>query len=83
MERIIYQRSIRAFNNHLSPSPLYLLRASRTLITRRSFSMSSKTQEPKIVKISELSTEEAKWVEFKKIEVRSEKAVLDRTADIS
>jgi len=31
--------------------------------------MTDKTQEPKIVKISELSTEEAKWVEFKKIEV--------------
>lgn len=35
----------------------------------RPFGMSDKKQEPRIVKISELSTEEAKWVEFKKIEV--------------
>jgi len=37
--------------------------------TTRTFSMSNKTQQPKIVKISELSTDEAKWIEFKKIEV--------------
>jgi len=32
--------------------------------------MSTKQQEPTIDKISDLSTEEAKWVEFKKINVR-------------
>jgi hypothetical protein len=42
----------------------------RVLPTLRTFTMSTKTQEPKIRRISPLSEDEAKWTTLQKIEVR-------------
>lgn len=41
---------------------------SRPRLLQRPFTMSAKVQEPQITKVSALPAEEAKWVEFQKIE---------------
>jgi hypothetical protein len=41
---------------------------NQRLCAGRHFTMSSAKQEPKVTKISALSSDEAKWIEFNKIE---------------
>ncbi|KAK3933726.1 NUDIX hydrolase domain-like protein [Diplogelasinospora grovesii] len=72
MRQILLLRPAFASSRHTFAPPLPVRLISRSpaavCLQRRTFTMSPKTQEPAITKITELSASDAKWVTLKKIE---------------